>query len=525
MKESRREFIRKTSGATFSFMIPSAFPFHSNKDNALATASGKEADSETIYTGFAEVDITPEIGMERPGNYMKIFHRSFHDPCKVRAVVFNDSKKRTAIVSVDALIIPRALTLSVREKIEARCRIPGEAVLIAASHSHSSGPVGMVQPGEYDHADSFVRSLAYDHSSSADKKYLEHVEKSIVEAVCSADKMQIESVMGVGIGMEDKAGVNRRYYMKNGLTYTYPGRGNPDVMGPAGPIDPEVGVVGVWDKEGKCTGCIVNFARHANCPAPGISANWIYFMEQTIKGAMGPDCVVVYVAGANGDISHDHRNDPYASLSSLDKTRYVGSRVGAEAVKVLLSIPRGVMSPIDYKTTILEIKRRKPNPERVKECLEMVKKTPEEVGQTDWIFAKEVVLLDAQLKKNTTSEVEVQAIQIGPAVFVSNPAEFFCQYGLNIKAQSPFEFTFPVELANGCVGYVPTPEAFGPNGGGYETRLTSYSNLEITAGSQIVDAGVELTRQMKPAPAPKFPEPRSFSGEPWSYGSVKPELE
>jgi len=525
MKESRRNFIKMSAGATIPLMFPGAMPFSAHKNFSSVGDSGNKATGETISCGFAEVDITPELGMERPGNYMKNFHKVLHDPCKVRAVVFDNTNKRTAIVSVDALIIPRALALSVREKIQARCGIPGEAVLIAASHSHSSGPIGMVQPGEYDHADDYVKSLAYDHSSCANKIYLDHVEKSIVEAVCAADNIHTESVMGVGIGHEDKAGVNRRYHMKNGLTYTYPGRGNPDIIGPAGPIDPEVGVVGVWDKEGKCTGCIVNFARHANCPAPGISANWIYFMEQTIKGAMGPDCVVVYVAGANGDISHDHKNDPYASLSSLDKTRYVGSRVGAEAVKVLLSIPRRAMTPIDYKTTILEIKRRKPNPERVRKSLEMVKKTPEEVGRTEWIFAKEIVLLDALLKKNTTSEVEVQAIQIGPAVFVSNPAEFFCQYGLNIKAQSPFEYTFPVELANGCVGYVPTPESFGTNGGGYETRLTSYSNLEITAGNQIVDAGVALTRQMKPAPAPEFPEPRPFSGEPWSYGSVKPELE
>ena len=152
---------------------------------------------------------------------------------------------------------------------------------------------------------------------------------------------------------------------------------------------------------------------------------------------------------------------------------------------------------------------------------ELAAKDPKTAG-ADWVWAKETVLLEALIEKEPSLEVEVQAIQVGPVICIANPAEYFCQYGLELKAGSGFPMTFPVELANGCAGYVPTFEAFDEkSGGGYETRLTSYSNLDITAGRQFRDVGLELAHQMTPDKV-QVPAMAPFKA-PWSYGNVAPQ--
>jgi neutral ceramidase len=472
--------------------------------------------------GFAERDITPRIGMQEPGGYQKRFHRSVHDPCKVRAAVFDDGARRVALVSVDALMVPRQLVVEIRREVQSRCAIAPEAVLIGATHSHSSGPTGMTQPGEYDHASPLARKLAYEISSSADPEYLAVVRRETIQAVCDAHAALSAARAGAGSGVEDKAAFNRRFRMRNGLSYTHPGQGNPDIVEPAGPIDPQVGVVGVWRDDGRLIGCIVNYACHATTSPGGISANWIYYLEKTIRGALSSDAVVLFLQGASGDVTQVDNRSPYAQPNGEEYARLVGGRVGAEVVKVLLSMQPGALAPLDAASVMLRFNRRKPSADRVKKSYEMAAKDRATVDLTEWIFAKEIVLLDAKLAKEPTAEAEVQAIQVGPAVFVTNPAEFFCELGLRIKAGSPFPLTFPVELANGCVGYVPTGEALSSSGGGYETRLTSYSNLEIAAGNRLVEAGVQLARRMHPGKLPTRPLAKPYKA-PWTYGNVPPE--
>jgi hypothetical protein len=475
-----------------------------------------------LKAGFAERDITPELGMEQPGGYGKVFHNSFHDACKVRAAVFDDGKMRAALVGIDALMVPRKLVLEAREMIVSRCGIVPQAVLIGASHSHSSGPTGMIQPGQYDQAPPLVKQLAYEKSSCADAGYLERLRAEIVTAVCHADNFRVEARVGFGFGIENKVAYNRRLRMKNGLTYSHPHQGNPDMLDYAGPTDPQVGVIGVWDQKGRLLGAIVNYACHATTNPGGISANWIYYLEKTVRGAMASDAPVVFLQGACGDVTQVDNRSPYAPPSGEEYARLVGGRVGAEAAKVLLAMEPGGAGPVAAQSRVLKIRRRKPDADTVRRSQALVRRDPKEVGVTEWTFAKETVLLDALLVREPVADVEVQAVQVGPAVFITNPAEFFCQFGLDLKAGSKFPFTFPVELANGCVGYVPTEEAFSEHGGGYETRLTSYSNLEVTAGRQMVQAGLELAGRMTPGKVPERRPAPPFR-EAWSYGSVPPE--
>ncbi|MCP5559387.1 MAG: hypothetical protein H7A55_16695 [Verrucomicrobiaceae bacterium] len=477
----------------------------------------------SIKAGFAYRDITPDIGAEQPGGYGKSYHKTFHDACKVRAAVFDDGTKKVAIIGLDALVVPQKVVTDARAIIAKETGIPPEAVMVGASHSHSSGPVGMVQPGEFDDASDLVKRLAYEESSCADLGYLLRVTREIANAVKAANNSLAPTLVGYGFGTEDKVAFNRRLRMKNGQSWSHPGAGNPDIVEYAGPIDPQVGVIGSWSLEGELMGVIVNFSCHATTNPGGISANWIHYLEQTIQGALDSKAPVVFMQGACGDVTQVDNLSPYRRPAPTEWAQLVGGRVGAEAVRVLLSMPRGGEAAVDFRQKVLPIPRRAPSAAKIAKANEIVAAGRPTGDTTDYLFAKETLMLEYLVKTRPVVDVEVQAIQVGAAVFASNPAEYFVQYGLDIKKGSHFPFTFPVELANGFVGYVPTEEAFGPNGGGYETRLTAYSNLEITGGTKIATGCIELANELKPSPVPE--RTKVPFGAPWRYGNVPPELD
>lgn len=84
--------------------------------------------------------------------------------------------------------------------------------------------------------------------------------------------------------------------------------------------------------------------------------------------------------------------------------------------------------------------------------------------------------------------VEVQVIGIGDTRIVGIQGEVFVEFGMTIQYRAPFDKTFVLELANGCLpGYACTERAYAQ--GGYETGA---SLLTGKTGEQLAEAAVRL---------------------------------
>ena len=478
-----------------------------------------------MKVGFASADVTPAIGKEVPGGFAKSYSQSIHDPLFATAAVFDDGVTRVALVGLDNLSVKRSVVQAARALIEQRTGIPGANVMVGCSHTHNGGPGFGSVPGEFLGAfdPELCEDMARNQATAADVEYLHELSAQIATAVILADQRKVPAKLAVGRGAEATVAFNRRFKMRDGTQMTHPGKGNPDIVGPAGPADPEVGVLSAWAEAGderggrsEFLGCVVNFTCHGTVFGGGVSADWIHYMRETVKGATDPAAQVVFINGACGDITQVDNLSLQESEFGEKWSRRIGTKVGAEALKVIADAEPGEMGPVAATQKVFMVPKREVSEERFQAALAYVKS--DAPNDPERWYARDEVLVHEELKWEPEATCEVQAIQIGPAAYVANSGEYFCQFGLNIKSRSNFPYTWVVELANGCIGYVPTPEAMGPHGGGYEPRLAMTSKLVPEAGQMIEDASVELLQSLTPGvepPRPQVPQ----AGTPWGMGS------
>jgi neutral ceramidase len=484
-----------------------------------------------MKAGFYASCITPSYGMEQPGGYGKSYIKRVHDQLKARASVIENDGVLLAFLGIDTCVLGNQnMIIQIRSGVEKITGIPSQNIMIGASHGHAAGPLWDF-PVDLSDSSELIKKLAYEYSTNVDPLYLEWVTGQSITAISEAFYRMQNVKISIGSGHEANVAYNRRIKMKNGRTYTHPGKTNPDNLEYAGPIDPEVGTVAAWDEQGNLLGCIVNFSCHCTNVGGEVSSDYVGYMEKTIQGAMNKDAVTVFLNGACGDITQVDNLDPKLPERGHKYAKLIGTSIAAEALKVMVREEPGEHAPLAAASKMLRLDYRKPSQERLKKAREIVEAGLESgIMVAVWTFAKELLMLEEIIRKMPKREVEIQALQIGETVFVATPAEFFCQLGLDIKKGSKFMHTYVVELANGCVGYIPSDDAFLPTGGGYETVLTAYSNLEIHAGSKVVAAAIELVNSLTPGVSPKpeqvSPEAQGFATSvAWDYGILGPDLE
>ncbi len=478
-----------------------------------------------MKAGFFTTDITMPIGSQISGGYRKNISTGVLTALNIRAAVFSDGRTKVAFAVVDTCGIDELFIAKALAEVKRLAALQFDAFIISASHAHTAGVLS-VKKGEIFKKTFDAKTLEKLDSEDmpqADKPYYEHCVKQLATALIEADKRLEEALICAGAGTESGRVFNRRFKLKDGRSCTHPGKLNKEIAGFAGPIDPAVGVLGAWRKDGSLIGCLLNYACHGTtmCSYNAAHGDWFHYTEQTLKKLMGENVGVVILNGASGDVTQVNNLSVERDFGD-HIARELGGRVGAEAYKVLLSAKPREVSVLKGLATTLTVKRRHPSAAHLTEAW----KTLEQLSlRTDdeALFAREKVLADAVWRIEPEAAFNLTAVQIGDTVFISNPAELFCQLGLDIKAGSAFPYTFVVELANGRIGYVPTLEAFdSKTGGGYETRITGSTNLDINAGNMIVEASKAMIAKL----TPELPPKKDFTpGKLWNYGASRPEFE
>ncbi len=472
-----------------------------------------------IKAGFFEVDICPSVLMSNT-SFDEAPISAIASPPKLTASVWQAGDRKVALAGADIVSFPRPLWERARTILAERFGIP--TLLCAASHAHSAGPAikDWVLPREAVMAMADIKPelrdwLYHVHlkpgeappvPESVNQLYLDLLVCRLVDAVVCADQRLEEVSLAAGRDVVRDVGHSRRQRLKQGWTVSHAGKGNPDIVGDAGPLDEDVVALGAVNRHGRVTGVLVNYACHATVAGvkDGISGDWPFHLRETLKQLVDPGTVTVVLNGCCGDVTQVDNISLEPLRSGERWAKILGRRVAFPVADILAREPAHAFDVLNVATRDLPLDWR-PIPEALyRQAVDLV--NTQRGGVEGCWFPKGVVLHKRKAELMPHALCQLNVLQIGNLVIATTPAETFAATGLEIKRASPFPWTMTVELVNDWLGYMPTAEAFGPRGGGYEPLLKQGTCLEVDAARKVAEALGAMIRQFRPER--EIPPPR-----------------
>lgn len=439
-----------------------------------------------LRVGAAAVPITPPEGIPLAGYYATRLASGTHDDLHAKAIVLELDGARAALVAVDLVTLARPTVEEARRLIANATGVPGDAVMISATHSHTGPLLSGVS----------VRNATYGGEREMARAYTAALPGRIADAVKRAEAALTPARLSVGLGREDTLPFNRRYVMKDGTVGWNPGKLNPDIVRPAGPTDPAVPVVLADTPAGRPLAMYVNYAMHLDTVGGlQFSSDYAFALGRILAQAMSPEMLTVFTIGCAGDINHVNPALKDSQKGHAEAER-IGTVLAAEVLKTSTRLRTVAVDRLRVRHEAVALPLPALAPDDVEKARQLALRIG---GSSDPTFLEKVwafKVLDVHARQGRPHDVEVQVIALGRELaWVGLPGEIFVELGLAIKAASPFRHTVIAELANGSIGYVPTRRAFAE--GNYEPVSARCAE---GSGERLVDAALRLLQQLHDEP-------------------------
>jgi hypothetical protein len=443
-----------------------------------------------LHAGAAAANITPALGCSLAGGMRDNIASDVHDELHARALVLDNGNARLAIVLVDSCALPAALVDAAKKAIADHSRIPASHALVAATHTHSAP------------------AATHLFQSKPDPRYVDWLATRIADSVRLAVNRLDRAQVAWAVGREPRPLFHRRYFMKPGSipadpfggatdqVRMNPGAGNANIVRPAGPVDPDLGLLAVHSIDGRPICLLGNYALHyvGGVGAGHISADYFSVWGETLLRAAGlaPRGAVAMMSNAcSGNINNVDVRAPNIRFPPYRKIEQVCDILAVESLRLWREMK--FESSVDLSASLepVELGVRLPSPDQVAAARKLLDSAPaaersrDHYSEVPHIYARETLLLAAWPK---TVRVPVQALRIGSLGLATFPGEAFVELGLEVRARSPLRPTMLIELANAYHGYIPTVEAHAH--GGYETWRAKSSYLETGAAPKLVAAAL-----------------------------------
>ena len=445
--------------------------------------------------GAAVIDITPqELPIEIAGSFFKRTADTVHDPLHVRCLVLDDGETRLAILTIDTCVVSRKLLDEAKVLAQQATGIPTGHMLMSATHTHAAPALeGVLGAG----ANADYRRWLPGRIARA----VEQAAANLVPAQIGWTVVPVPAYTHCRrwILRPDRVGVDP-FGNPTIRAMMHPGYRNPDYLGPAGPVDPDLSILSARSPDGRPIALVANYSMHY-VGAPPISSDYFGPFADRVAELIGDDAgdgepsfVAIMTNGTSGDLHWMDYSQPEPVLPR-DHVAYA-DRIAQKVAEACRTIVYHDWVPLTSRETTLTLRIRPICDEALTQARERVAEFDGREPKTlPELYALEQVKLD---EGSPERELVLQALRIGELGIAAIPCEVFGLTGLRIKALSPLRPTFTIELANGYDGYIPPPAQHAL--GGYTTWRARSACLEVEAEPKIAEAIVTLLEEVAERP-------------------------